>query len=261
MKRTVPGTGAGSLARRVVVGGSVAVVVVAVVLFVAGYVARPGDIPIGLDWIGYRQGWERLLATGTPYAPFELAGPFAPEHLDFIHPPSFLPFVAPFTTLPTPFDYVAWTGVALVLTSALLRRLAWWAWPVVAVLAVTPNTLITYINGNSSMYLAAAFGWSLYLGWPAGLLAMKPSLVPLAIPGFLHAPRRSLLLAVVPLALTVPFLAAWGDFVTVLRNAEGLSPTYSFVQWTVFVIVAMPWLGERAPGWLERLRARAQATR
>jgi hypothetical protein len=261
MKRTVPGTGAGSLVRLVVVGGSVAVVAVAVVLFAAGYLAQPDEIPIGLDWIGYRQGWERLLATGTPYAPFELAGPFTPEHLDFIHPPSLLPFVAPFTALPTPFDYLAWLGFALALTFALLRRLAWWAYPIVAVLAITPNTLITYINGNSSMYLAAAFGWSLYVGWPAGLLALKPSLGPLAIPGFLRAPRRSLLLAVVPLGLTLPFLGAWGDFLTVLRNAQGLSPTYSLVQWTVFLIVAMPWLGERAPRWLERLRARAQTTR
>ena len=57
-------------------------------------------IPLGLDWLGYRAGFFRFLSTGTPYAPFELAGPFHPEHLDFIHPPNVLPLIAPFAVLP-----------------------------------------------------------------------------------------------------------------------------------------------------------------
>jgi hypothetical protein len=238
--------------RLLVVGASIAIIVVFVAGFAFGTLRTDSNIPIGLDWIGYRRGWERLLSTGTPYQAFQLAGPYTPRHLDFIHPPNFLPLVAPFTVLPTPFDYLAWLAVPTVLTILLLRRLAWWAWPLVAILACTPNTIITYINGNSSMWFAAAFGWSLYIGWSAGLIAMKPSLAPLAVPGFLRDPRRTLVLVAIPLLLTIPFLSTWSDWVTILRNAQGLGPFYSLVQWTVFVIAALPWLTTRG---LVRLRA------
>ncbi|HLA16283.1 MAG TPA: glycosyltransferase family 87 protein [Candidatus Limnocylindrales bacterium] len=231
--------------RLIVVAGSITIIVVAVAMFVGGWLLRQDEVPIGLDWIGYRRGWERLVTTGTPYQAFQLAGPYTPEHLDFIHPPSFLPLVAPFTILPSPFDYIAWMAVPTALTILLLRRLAWWAWPVVAILAITPNTLITYINGNSSMWFAAAFGWSLYIGWSAGLIAMKPSLAILGLPGFVRDPRGTAILVAIPLMATLPFLATWADWVTILTNAEGLGPFYSLVQWTVFTIVALPWITTR----------------
>jgi hypothetical protein len=231
--------------RLVVVGGSVAVIVVFAAGFAFGTLQADRNIPIGLDWIGYRRGWERLLATGTPYQAFQLDGTYTPRNLDFIHPPSFLPLVAPFTVLPSPFDYLAWIAVPTALTVLLLRRMAWWAWPLVAILACTPNTIITYINGNSSMWFAAAFGWSLYVGWSAGLIAMKPSIAPLALPGFLRNPRGTLVVVAIPLLATIPFLATWFDWVTALRNAQGIGLLYSLVQWTVFTIVALPWLTTR----------------
>jgi len=243
------------LVRLVVVGGSIAVIVVAVAMFVGGWFLRQDEIPIGLDWIGYRQGWERLLRTGSPYEPFQLTGPYTPEHLDFIHPPSFLPLVAPFTILPAPFDYLAWMAVPTVLTMILLRRLAWWAWPIVAILAITPNTLITYVNGNSSMWFAAAFGWSLFIGWSAGLIAMKPSLAVLGLPGFARDPRGTILLVAIPILATIPFLSTWADWVTILQNAQGIGPFYSLVQWTVFTIVALPWLTTRGVRHLQRVRS------
>jgi hypothetical protein len=236
----------------VVVGGSIAVIVVFTAGFVAGTLRSETNIPIGLDWIGYRQGWERLLRTGTPYEAFQLTGPYTPEHLDYIHPPSFLPLVAPFTLLPTPFDYLAWLIVPTTMTVMLLRRMAWWAWPLVAVLAVTPNTIITYINGNSSMWFAAAFGWSLYIGWSAGLIAMKPSIGLLGLPGLVKDPRGTLVLVAIPLLMTLPYLTTWPQWLVVLQNAEGISVFYSLVQWTVFTIVALPWLTTRG---LQRYRA------
>lgn len=242
--------------RLVVVGASIAIIVVFSLAFVVGTLRSDTNIPIGLDWIGYRNGWERLVATGTPYEPFQLTGRYTPEHLDFIHPPSFLPLVAPFTVLPTPFDYLAWLVVPLALTILLLRRMAWWAWPLVAVLAVTPNTIITYINGNSSTWFAMAFGWSLYVGWSAGLIAMKASIGFLALPGFVKDPRGTLALVAIPLLLTIPFLDTWLDWITILQNAQGIGVFYSLVQWTVFTIVALPWLTTRGLGWL---RSRRQA--
>jgi hypothetical protein len=235
-----------------VVGASIAIIVVFTAGFAVGTLRSDTNIPIGLDWIGYRRGWERLLETGTPYQAFQLDGMYTPRNLDFIHPPSFLPLVAPFTVLPSPFDYLAWMAVPTAITVYLLRRMAWWAWPIVTILAITPNTIITYINGNSSMWFAAAFGWSLYVGWPAGLIAMKASLGPLAVPGFLRDPRRTLVLVAIPILLTIPFLATWADWVTILRNAQGIGVFYSLVQWTVFTIVALPWLTTRG---LEHARA------
>jgi hypothetical protein len=136
--------------------------------------------------------------------------------------------------------------------------MAWWAWPLVAILAITPNTFITYVNGNSSMWFAAAFGWSLYVGWSAGLIAMKPSIGVLGLPGFFRDPRGTLVLVVVPLLATLPFLATWADWVTVLRNAQGIGILYSLVQWTVFTIVALPWLTTRG---LDLLRSWRQPQR
>jgi hypothetical protein len=239
-----------------VVGASIAIIAVVAAGFAIGTIRSDTNIPIGLDWIGYRRGWERLVETGTPYQPFQLEGTYTPRNLDFIHPPSFLPLVAPFTILPSPLDYLAWMLVPTALTLWLLRRMAWWAWPLVALLAITPNTLITYINGNSSMWFAAAFGWSLYIGWSAGLIAMKASLAPLAVPGFLRDPRRTLVLVAVPIALTIPFLSTWLDWVTILRNAQGIGLSYSLVQWTVFTIVALPWLTTRGLDRLTAWRAR-----
>jgi hypothetical protein len=249
-----PRTDAGRLIRRVAVGGSIGVIVLFTAGFALGTLRSDTNIPIGLDWIGYRRGWERLLATGTPYEQFQMSGAYTPEHLDFIHPPSFLPLVAPFTLLPAPFDYLAWVAVPTVLTAILLRRMAWWAWPIVALLAITPNTLITYINGNSSMWFAAAFGWSLYLGWPAGLIAIKPSIGVLALPGFVKDPRGTIALFAIPLLATLPFLATWVDWVTILRNAQGLGIFYSLVQWTLFTIIALPWLTDRGLAHAVRLR-------
>jgi len=238
------------LARRPVVRlivrvGSLGIVAATVALLLIGWLANSSEVPIGLDLIGYRRGFERFVATGSPYEAFQLAASFTPEHLDFIHPPSFLPLIAPFAILPTPFDWVAWVLVPIVAILLLLRRLPWWSWPIAAFLAVHDSTVITVLNGNSSLYFSAAFGWSFFVGWPAGLLAIKPSLALLGVPGFVKAPRRFILLAFVPLALTAPFVPAWLDFVTVIRNAEGLGPLYSLVQWPVFLLVALPWLTTR----------------
>lgn len=244
------------LLHAIVVAGSLAVVAASAGLLLLGWLANQAAVPIGLDLIGYRRGFERFLATGSPYEPFQLAGPFTPEHLDFIHPPSFLPLIGPFTLLPTPVDWLAWIGLPLALWAALLWRIPWWAAPVAALLLVHDSTVITVLNGNSSLYFAAAFGWSLFVGWPAGLIAIKPSLAPLAIAGFLKAPRGLVALAVLPIVLTLPFVQAWTDFVTVLRNSQGLGPLYSLVQWPVFLLLALPWLTTRG---IERLRRRRWA--
>ena len=255
----------GRFARRLVVGGSLAVILVQVVLFAVGWIANHDAIPLGLDWLGYRAGFERFLATGTPYAPFELVGPFTPMHLDFIHPPNFLVLVAPFVVLPHPLDFIAWDAVPIAIFCFLLRGLPWWAWPAVAILSTTNSLQYPILNGNSSLFLVAVFGLGLRLGWPMGLLAMKPTLAPLALLGLVgRRPFRLVgpavaigaALAIVPLMLTLPLFPT---YLTVLRNMQGIPLTYSIGNYSLIALVLLPWIIERGPGWRRWVSARLRA--
>jgi hypothetical protein len=245
----------GRFVRRAVVAGSLAVVGVQVLLFAIGWILNHDAIPLGLDWLGYRAGFERLLASGTPYAPFELAGPFTPEHLDFIHPPNALALIAPFALLPQPLDYVAWVAIPVAAFVYLLRGLPWWAWPAVAILSTTNSLQYPILNGNSSLWMTAAFGLGIRHGWPVGLLAMKPTLAPLALVGY-RRPVPALILAVVPILLTLPWL---GDYLTVARNMQGIPLTYSISNYSLIALAALPWLAGRLPGWVARLRSSGPA--
>lgn len=243
----------GRVLRRTVVAGSLAVVAIQVALFVIGWMADHDAIPLGLDWLGYRAGFEHLLASGTPYAPFELAGPFVPEHLDFIHPPNALVLFAPFAMLPKPLDYILWIGIPLAIFCFLLRRLPWWAWPAVALLSTTNSLQYPILNGNSSLFMTAIFGLGIRYGWVVGLLAMKPTLAPLALVG-LRGSRRSIavivVLAVVPVVMTLPWL---GDYFTVARNMQGIPVTYSVSNYSLIALAALPWLAGKLPVWVFRL--------
>jgi hypothetical protein len=240
--------------RRAVVIGSLTVVVAQVVMYVLGWIGLYDKIPLGLDWLGYRAGFERWLATGNPYAQFELAGPFTPEHLDFIHPPNFLFLAGPFSLLPHPLDYILWLAIPIAIFVWLLHRIPWWAYPVVAFLSMTNSLQYPILNGNSSLWMTAAFGLSLRYGWPAGLLAMKPSLLPLAVAG-LRRPLPTLLLALIPVALTLPLMPS---YVTVLRNAN-LPLSYSLSNYSLIALALVPWAAERLPGLVARLRPERSA--
>jgi hypothetical protein len=243
--------------RRVVVAGSLAVVAIQVALYVVGWIGNHEAIPLGLDWLGYRAGFDRLLATGTPYAPFELAGAFTPEHLDFIHPPNALVLMAPFAILPQPLDYILWIAIPIAIFCFLLRGLPWWAWPAVALLSTTNSLQYPILNGNSSLFMTAIFGLGFRYGWVVGLLAMKPTLAPLAIAGlggFRRSPRTLLIagtIAVVPILVTLPWLA---DYITVARNMQGIPLTYSVSNYSLIALAALPWVAGKLPGWLARAR-------
>ena len=250
--------------RRVVVAGSLAVVGIQVVLYVVGWLANHVAIPLGLDWLGYRAGFDRLLATGTPYAPFELAGAFTPEHLDFIHPPNALVLFAPFAILPQPLDYILWIAIPIAIFCYLLRGLPWWAWPAVALLSTTNSLQYPILNGNSSLFMTAIFGLGFRYGWVVGLLAMKPTLAPLAIAGSAGSGARhgrilvAAGLAVIPILVTLPWLA---DYITVARNMQGIPLTYSVSNYSLIALAALPWVADKLPGWIARARRRARLGR
>ena len=216
-------------------------------LFAVGWLLDHDRIPLGLDWLGYRAGFERLLATGSPYARFELAASFTPQHLDFIHPPNFLFLVDPFAVLPNPLDFILWDAVPIAVFAYLLRHLAWWGWPLVAILSTTNSLQYPILNGNSSLWMCAAFGLGIRVGWSAGLLAMKPTLLPLAFVG-LRRPVPALVLAIVPIVLTLPLFP---DYFTVIRNMEGIPLSYSLSNYSLIALAALPWCvgGSSVAGW------------
>ena len=55
----------------------------------------------GADALAYRGAAERLLATGSPYRPEQLAGPYDPAGgLRYLYPPLFALFLVPLLLLP-----------------------------------------------------------------------------------------------------------------------------------------------------------------
>ena len=240
----------GRLLRRAVVAISLTVVFAQAAMFAIGWIVWRDWIPLGLDWLGYRAGFFRLLSTGTPYAPFELAGPFHPEHLDFIHPPNVLPLIAPFAVLPQPLDYILFVGIPIAIYIYLLRGMAWWGWPIVAFLTTTNSLQYPILNGNSSLWFCAAFGLGIRYGWPVGIIAMKPSLAPLAIVG-LRRPIPTFILAVVPMLVTLPLFPT---YLIALRNMD-VPWWYSFGNYSLIALAALPWLVEKLPEWVAWLRA------
>ena len=240
--------------RRVVVAGSLAVVAIQVTLYVVGWIANHEAIPLGLDWLGYRAGFDRLLATGTPYAPFELAGAFTPG-APRLHPPAqrARPVRAVRDPAPAarlhPLDRHPDRDLLLPAPG-----LPWWAWPFVALLSMTNSLQYPILNGNSSLFMTAIFGLGFRYGWVVGLLAMKPTLAPLAIVGFRRSPRTLFVagaLAVVPILVTLPWFA---DYLTVARNMQGIPLTYSVSNYSLIALAALPWVAGKLPGWWARWR-------
>ena len=150
----------------------------------------------------------------------------------------------------TALDFIAWDAIPIAVLAYPLRRLAWWAWPLVAALGATDSLQYPILNGNSSLWMVAAFSLGLRFGWPAGLIAMKPSLAPLAIVG-LRRPVPAILLAVIPIVVTLPLMPS---YLVVLRNAN-LGLSYSITQYSLVALAALPWVAERLPAWLQRFRA------
>ncbi len=107
----------------------------------------------------------------------------------------------------------------------------------VAILSMTNSLQYPILNGNSSLWMTAAFGLSLRFGWPAGLIAMKPSLLPLMLPA-VKRPLPAAVLALVPVLVAAPLIPS---YVTVLRNSS-LPLDYSFGNYSLVALAFLPWL-------------------
>lgn len=221
------------------VGGTVLVVAVATTLEYAIRALDNGHI--GVDYDLYMFATRRWLAGGPFYHPYQLVWPYPPitseDQMPVLYPPTMLYLFAPFTYLPA----ILWWLLPIALTLIGLVRLRPHpaGWLGVVALAALPNTREPYLWGNPLMWFVATETWGLFLGWPAALVLLKPSLGPFALIG---VTTRSWWAAIALMgALSLPFAAMWLDWVAAVRNA-GVTPAYSVAQIPPMLIPLVAWI-------------------
>jgi hypothetical protein len=218
----------GGIGGTVAVGLTILFGIVALVLFSA---AAFGDVGIriwGLDIGHYLDATRRWVDTGSPYLPSEVAAPFNYQPLTFLHPPIALLLFAPFLVLPAP---LWWLPLAVVAWCVASWRPERWTWPIIAAVLAFPRVHVAIIVGNTDLWIWAAIALGLRYGWPAVLVVIKPTLIPLIVVG---ARRRSLFIALPVVALLcLPFGSLWMEWIHVAVNAPG---------GVLYSIQSLPWL-------------------
>lgn len=192
----------------------------------------------GVDFNHYLDGTRRWLATGSPYLPSEVAGPFQYQPESFLHPPIALLLFAAFLALPA----VLWWVIPLAVIGWVIGSLrpAPWTWPVMAALAVLPHEIPVYVVGNTDLWACAIVALGLRFGWPAVLMVIKPSLFPL---GLIGASRRSWWIAAALIILVaIPFGSLWLDWASVAMHAPS-GILYSIYSLPSVCLPTVAWIG------------------
>jgi hypothetical protein len=214
------------------------------VAFVVELRAALSDIGISiiaLDIGHYLDGTRRWLETGSPYLPNEVAAPFDFAPLTFLHPPVALYLFLPFLVLPLQLWWII--PIAVVVAIIVAWRPAPWSWPVMMAALVFSRFHVPLIVGNTDLWVWAGVAAGLRFGWPALLVVVKPSLLPLAAVGIR---QRSWWIAAAVVALAcLPFGALWFDWIAVVRNSPA-PVTYS--------VLNLPWLLIPVVAWLARAK-------
>src|SRR3954452_12098326 len=219
--------------RGVALGLSVAVL--AVPLVFAALVPHPLEQRPGVDFDLYRDATNRWLSGGSFYEPYQLAGPYEIRAGDILSPPVALWLFVPFAVVAGPLPVIAtlaWWLIPLALTAGVVVALRPrpLVWPLLALCASNPTTILKVWTGNPVMWSMAAMALAVVgssrLGAPFVLL--KPSLAPFALFG---VRRRSWWAgAAVLAALSVPFLGLWADWLRSLLNSRGGGILYSSLE-------------------------------
>jgi hypothetical protein len=190
---------------------------------------------IGLDIGHYLDGTRRWLDTGSPYLQAEVAASFDFGPLTFLHPPLGLWLFLPFLFLPA----VLWWAIPLGVVASLIVswRPAPWTWPLMVGALVFSRFHVPLIVGNTDLWVWAGVAAGLRFGWPALVVAVKPSLGPLVLAGARH--RSWWIGAAIVAAACIPFGALWLDWLAVIRHSPfGLTYSISNLPWLVVPIVA-----------------------
>jgi hypothetical protein len=204
------------------------------------------------DYIHYVDGAKRWLATGSPYLPSEVAGPFQFTDLTFIHPPIAVYLFAPFIVLPAfLFWLIPFAGTAAVIVS---WRPARWTWPVMAALLCWPRFVGAVVVGNSDLWVVMFIAAGLRFGWPVLLLAIKPSIAPFALVEIAALIRSDAIpvrrwsqiafTAFVVVLAAAPFGLLWLDWLSVVRNSPA-DPLYSIGSTPFLMVPVVAWFGRQ----------------
>ena len=227
-------------AKPLAAGLTVAIVLVALLELAASlsYVLPPGGSSLGMDFFFYMDLAGRWLETGAYYMPHQLSGPYtATLMVDNLYPPSALFLFVPFVFLPA----ILWW---LVPVGVLAAFLAWCrpgpiAWPLLALVLVWPRTQTAFLFGNTDLWMAAAVAGGIRWGWPAALLVIKPTFLPL---GLVSVRRREFWIALAAVGVvSIPMAALWVDYVQALRNMT-IDADYSVGSLPLVLAPVIAWL-------------------
>jgi hypothetical protein len=195
----------------------------------------------GLDYRWHVDAARRLLETGTPYWPWQIAGPYVIGNGAILYPPTAFVLFIPFLWLPAP----VWWVIPIVVTAYAMsrHRPPLWTWPITVGLFALERSLNVYVFGNPSMWIVAAVAAGTVWRWPSIFVLAKPTFAPLALIGVRD--RRWWLALVVLAIISSVFGRAWLDWLAVVRNSD-VSLTYNLPTLPLLLAPLVPWLGERA---------------
>jgi hypothetical protein len=205
---------------------------------------------VGVDYRLFMELGRRWAEDGSMYLDYQLAGPFAFDVgaggtdvsiMPSLYPPFVGPVFAAWRSLPA----AAWWLIPLgILAFAfVLWRPAAWTWPLLSAVLLWPNTAGPLVTGNTSMWIAAAVAGGLLWGWPALLMAFKPSFAPLILIG---VRRRSWWVGAAILAgVSVFMIPDWSRYFDVVRNTQGASLLYSLGDLPLVVAPVIAWRGRQ----------------
>ncbi len=207
-----------------------------------------GGPSFGLDYRWHMEAAQRLIDTGTPYLPFELAGPFTIGEGAILYPPTAFLLFIPFLWVPG----ILWWVIPIVILGYGLwwHRPPLWAWVVIASILSLEKSLNVFVFGNPSMWIVAAIAAGTIWRWPFAFVFAKPTFAPIALLGIR---RRSWWVTCVVLGLaSVPFLPVWFDWFTVVRNSD-VSLLYNLPTLPLMLAPLVAWATGRArPAFLDR---------
>lgn len=203
---------------------------------------------LGADFRLFAEIGRRWTEDGSMYAAWQLSGPYRydqglSEGVIASMPTLYPPYVGPVFAVVRFLPAVLWWAIPLAVIAWLVirSRPAPWTWPLIAVAAVSPNTTGILAAGGSSMWITMFVALGLRYGWPAALVAFKPTFLPLAILGWRD--RRTWLGLS---AFAVMLLLMWPEldrYLLALQNVRGVTVRYSVGDLPFVLIPVIATLG------------------